>query len=149
MFQSVPTSIYNPWQKQGSTVSDGLVQDFAQKFGATAGRILQTLQSRHQPMNFKSYPADPASVVWEDSWSSEKSETRDPLGADLVKNLAAELKKQNAKFTDPYFPPDSTSLYVDPTKKFQDFLEGHYAGNIVWKRPSELFPGKELKVSSW
>jgi hypothetical protein len=145
--QNVPVSVYVPWKKPGTSATEGLYQDFVQKYGTSAGRILQTLQSRHQPMNFKSYPTEPSSVVWEDSWSSDKTDTRDPSGADLLKNLAAELKKQNAKFTDPFFPPDASSLYVDPTKKFQDFLEGHYSGNIVWKRPSELFPEREIKVT--
>ncbi len=119
-----------------------------------AGRILQALHSRHQPMNLKSYPTDASSVVWEDAWSLVKDDTRDPEGSKLIEKLASELKKQNelkkkeTKFTDPFFPPNASSLFVDPTRKFQDFLEGHYTGNIVWKRPSELFTDKEIKVFS-
>jgi hypothetical protein len=129
-------------------------QDFVQNFGSDAGRMLQTLQSRHQPMNLKSYSTEASSIVWEDAWSIAKDDTRDPEGSKVVDKLAAELrrqnelKKKNTKFTDPFFPPTASSLFVDPSRKFQDFLEGHYIGNIVWKRPSELFADKEIKVFS-
>jgi hypothetical protein len=105
-------------------------------------------------MNLVSYSTESSSVVWEDTWSIAKDDTRDPEGSKLVDKLAAELrrqnelKKQNTKFTDPFFSPAASSLFVDPSRKFQDFLEGHYTGNIVWKRPSELFADKELKVFS-
>jgi hypothetical protein len=105
-------------------------------------------------MNLKSYSTEASSIVWEDSWSIAKDDTRDPEGSKLVDKLAMELrrqnelKKKNTKFTDPFFLPTASSLFVDPSRKFQDFLEGHYTGNIVWKRPSELFADKEIKVFS-
>jgi hypothetical protein len=134
------------WQKSSSTEEN--FQDFVQNFGASTGRILRTLQNRHQPINLLSYPSEPCSVVWEDSWSMEKMETRDSVGSDLVKKLGQELKRNGAKFTDPLFPSEACSLFVDPSQRFQDFLDGHFTGNIVWKRPSQLFPDKELKVLS-
>jgi hypothetical protein len=144
--QSVPSDAHLAWRKPGTSAADGLLQEFALKVGANAGRILQAMHARHVPMDFKSYLSDPISVTWEDSWSTELSETRDPQGAEMLKQLAAELKSKNVKFTDPYFPPDATSLYVDSSRKFQDFLEGHYPSNIEWKRPEQLFPDKTLKV---
>ena len=144
--QSVPANVHIAWRKPGTSVADGLVQEFTLKVGANAGKILETLQNRHKSMDFKSYPLEPTSVTWEDSWSIEQNETRDPQGSALLKQLGEELKSKNIKFTDPYFPPDSASLYVDNSRKYQDFLEGHYPKNIEWKRPQQLFKDKEIKV---
>ncbi len=145
--QNFPCSVFNAWTKQGSK-RDTLFEEFVQKFGSTAGEILKSLDSRHQPMDMQSTLENPKSVVWEDAWSIQQENTRDPVGAQLVDMLAAEIRKQpDAVFTDPFFPPNSSSLYVDPHRKYQDFLEGHYHDNIVWRRPSELFPGTTPKVS--
>jgi hypothetical protein len=154
--QNVPCSVYAHWKKAGVSgpPAEELFQGFVQNFGADAGRMLQILQSRHQPMSLKSYSTEASSIVWDDAWSIAKDDTRDPEGSKLVDRLAAELrrqnelKKKNTKFTDPFFSPTAGSLFVDPSRKFQDFLEGHYTGNIVWKRPSELFSDKEIKVFS-
>ncbi len=78
-----------------------------------------------------------------------KDESRDPEGKNLVRDLAKELRLKKTKFTDPFFPPNASSLFVDPTRRSQEFLEGHQTRNIVWKRPSELaiFQDKAIKVA--
>jgi hypothetical protein len=144
--QNFPSSIYKPWKKQGSK-RDELFEKFVENFGSNAGDILKSIDSRHHPMDMQSPLKKPASIIWEEAWSIQQEHTRDPVGARLVNKLAAEIRKQpDPQFIDPFFPPDSSSLYVDPHRKYQDFLEGHYHDNIVWKRPSELFPGTIPKV---
>lgn len=117
------------------------------------------IYKRHQMINPLLHPTEPYCKCWEESWMPLE-ESRDPEGEEMVKRLAKCLRGKQAKFEDPTFPADMTSLFSDPGtaqrnenaqqtfRKDQDaFLAG--VKGIEWKRPHEWgVPGQKAVVWS-
>jgi hypothetical protein len=121
--------------------------EFQAKNGTTAMALVEKLSQRHVLLNPGLHPTEPFMETFEEVWCPLKT-SRDPVGENLVKELAAELRAKGSVFEDPIFPADTASLFADPQlaernmnaaqtfRKDQDaFLAG--VTGIQWKRPKE------------
>lgn len=54
--------------------------------------------------------------MWEEQWTNE-TESRDPAGERVIKQLGMALRRKSIEFTDPDFPPSSTSLFRNPNDR--------------------------------
>jgi hypothetical protein len=125
-----------------------------------ASDLIQRLQNRHRPCCFDLHPSQVISTVWEETWSSDRPGTRDHSGEIMIKQLGQLLRDSNQRFEDPFFPADSSSLFVDPThveknrfaqktgRSDEDpFLAGRdVQRDVSWKRVAEIGNPREIPV---
>jgi len=135
-----------------------LCKTFELSYGKEALKILEALHERHEMVNPLAHPKEPYVKCWEETWSPF-AYSRDAEGEAMLKALAEFLKAENAKFEDPMFPAENSSLFEDPAeaevnssaqqtfRKDQDaFLAG--VTGIEWKRPKE-WGNPEDQISMW
>jgi hypothetical protein len=134
--------------------------EFEEKHGTHAGVLVKKLYTRHALVDPGKHASKPYLFTTQDTWWPLRP-SRDASGEQMVKELADLLRSsKSAKFEDPFFPADDTSLFADPTtaaakssaqqqtfRKDQDpFLAG--VTGIEWRRPAE-FGDVSQKVVTW
>ena len=58
----------------------------------------------------------------------------------IMQQIEELVQDQQAKWCDPDFPADNTSLYIDPLAAD---LPKYAIGNVEWKRPEEIYTGED------
>eukprot|EP00961_Rhodomonas_salina_P304465 3941611-Rhodomonas_salina.2 len=147
------------YSKEDTSASE-LLKEFAKSVGDEATELIKKMHEDHLSDPFE-VPATYTPIDREERWVLEEEKTRDKEGEDNLLKLAQILRDKRVMFTDPYFPPNNTSIFADPatagknaggkqTERFdQDpFLAGQDIKSIQWKRPIEIRPNLKPVVYS-